>query len=285
MIYVIVGPTGVGKTKLSEFLVEKYSGIIINADAVQVYKKLDIGSAKIKKEEMSAKPHYLFDVKEVTEEYNVKNYQEDVRKLINDNKDENIFIVGGTGLYISAALYDYNFYEEEESNMYEDYTTEEIYKLVLEKNKESDTHPNNRQRLIRELNKTKESNNNGSKLLYDATFIGLTTPRENLYNIINNRVDKMFEEGLLEEVKSLLPYKDNSKVLNSAIGYKEVISYLDSKISYDEMLELIKKNSRNYAKRQYTWFNNKINVNWFDTNYDNFDETMKLVSNFIDTRK
>ncbi len=284
MIYVIVGPTGVGKTKLSEALALKYDGVVINADAVQIYKKLNIGSAKVTKEEMADVPHFLFDIKDITEDYNVKNYQEDLRNIIEQQKDKDIFIVGGTGLYISAGLFDYTFEEEETNNAYDNLTTKEMYDLVKLKDKDTIIHQNNRQRLIRELNR-KENSNKGSNILYDALFIGLTTNRDNLYNIINKRVDKMFSMGLLEEVKELLPLKKDSRVLNSAIGYKEVIEFLEEKISYEEMLEKLKKNSRNYAKRQYTWFNNKIDVNWFDTNYENFDETIDKVIKFIEEKK
>ncbi len=281
MIIVITGPTGVGKTKLSESIAKKYDGIIINADAVQVYKKLNIGSAKIMEDEMEDVPHYLFDIKEVNEEYSVYDYQNCVRSLLEKNKNKTIILVGGTGLYISAALYDYEFESENKKGNYANLSTDELYTMALDKDKNMLIEKNNRVRLERFLDKTCESKK-GSTLLYDAIFIGLTTPRENLYNIINKRVLTMFESGLLDEVKSLYKYKNESKVLNSAIGYKEVISYIDKKISYDEMVDLIQKNSRRYAKRQYTWFNNKMKINWFDVNYENFNDTIKNVENFIE---
>ncbi len=279
MIIVIVGPTGVGKTKLSESLSEKYDAVVVNADAVQVYKELNIGSAKPKLEEMSTKNHFLFDIKSISEDYNVKDYQKDLRYILDKYKNKNVIIVGGTGLYISAALYDYQFSDEETMNYYDDYTNEELYKLALEKDENMDIHLNNRIRLIRFLNKTNTSNN-GDKLLYDAKFIGLKTNRDNLYNIIDNRVDNMIKEGLLKEVESLEDI--SSRVLNSAIGYKELLLYFNNKLSLEEAIELIKKNSRNYAKRQFTWFNNKMNVNWFDVDYNDFNNTINSVCKYIE---
>ena len=156
-----------------------------------------------------------------------------------------------------------------------------MYKLALKKDENIDIHPNNRVRLIRFLNKKKEEIVKPTLLYPNTIFIGLTTDRDNLYKIIDNRVDKMFENGLLNEVETL--YKDypKSRVLHSAIGYKETIDYLDKKISLEEAKNLIKKNSRHYAKRQYTWFNNKLNINWFNVNYNNFKETINEVNEYI----
>ena len=281
MIIVVAGPTGVGKTKMSIELAKKYNGIVINADAVQVYKKLDIGSAKVTEDEKENIPHFLFDIKNPDEDYNVKDYQDDLRKLIEENKDKNIIIVGGTGLYITAALFDYRFSENESDETYDNISNEELYKLALKKDENIDIHPNNRVRLIRFLNKKKEEIVKPTLLYPNTIFIGLTTDRDNLYKIIDNRVDKMFENGLLNEVETL--YKDypKSRVLHSAIGYKETIDYLDKKISLEEAKNLIKKNSRHYAKRQYTWFNNKLNINWFNVNYNNFKETINEVNEYI----
>lgn len=281
MIIVVAGPTGVGKTKMSIELAKKYNGIVINADAVQVYKKLDIGSAKVTEDEKENIPHFLFDIKNPDEDYNVKDYQDDLRKLIEENKDKNIIIVGGTGLYITAGLFDYRFSENESDETYDNISNEELYKLALKKDENIDIHPNNRVRLIRFLNKKKEEIVKPTLLYPNTIFIGLTTDRDNLYKIIDNRVDKMFENGLLNEVETL--YKDypKSRVLHSAIGYKETIDYLDKKISLEEAKNLIKKNSRHYAKRQYTWFNNKLNINWFNVNYNNFKETINEVNEYI----
>ena len=282
MILAIVGPTGVGKTKLSVKLAQKYDAVIVNCDAVQVYRKLDIGSAKPTEEEKENVEHLLFDIKDVTEDYTVKDYQKDLREILDKYKDRNIVIVGGTGLYLCAGLFDYEFFEDEKKD-FSKFTNEELYNMAKEKNPDMEIHMNNRVRLERYLTKTNESHNQ-DKQLYPCTFIGLTLPRDILYERINKRVDKMFEDGLLEEVKSLYNLKDKARVLSSAIGYKEVMDYLDGKITLDEAKDLIKKNSRHYAKRQYTWFNNKMDVKWFDVNLDNFNETIDSVINYIDNK-
>ena len=277
MIIVITGPTAVGKTKLSIELAKKYNAIIINCDAMQVYKDLNIGTAKVKEEEKEGIKHYLLDIKEVEEDYSVYDYQKDARNIIDNNKDKNIIFVGGTGLYLKAALYDYRFQEENNNaNTYEEYTNEELYKLVLKKNKNIDIHPNNRKRLIRYLNK-ENTLEVEPKPLYNHLIIGLTTDRDKLYEIINNRVDKMFEEGLLKEVENLYNKGINSKSINTGIGYKELYKYFNKEITLEEAKELIKKNSRHYAKRQYTFFNNQLKVNWFMVDYNNFDNTINNV--------
>lgn len=287
MIISIVGPTGVGKTKLSVELAKKYNAIVVNNDAMQVYKGMDIGTAKPTKEEMDGVTHCLFDFVDAKTNYTVYDYQKDARKLLEDNKDKNIVLVGGTGLYLKALLYDYNFEEEtKEVNTYDDLTNEELYELALKKDKDMDIHINNRKRLVRFLNKENKSNNNGDKLLYDnVIFIGLTTDRENLYKRIDDRVDEMINLGLLEEVKYFYDNHINSKATNTAIGYKELYQYFDGNISLDDAIDLIKKNSRHYAKRQYTWFNNQMNIKWFNTNYENFNKTIEEVVNYIDTFK
>lgn len=285
MIIVVCGPTGVGKTKLSVELAKKYNGIIINADAMQVYKKMDIATAKIKEEEKEGIKHYLFDICDLSDNYSIYDYQKDARKIIDENKDKTIIMVGGSGLYQKAALYDYKLDEEnKETNNYDDLTNEELYELVMKKDPESKVHINNRKRLIRLLNK-EEISHEESKLLYnDVIFIGLTTNRDNLYRIINNRVDKMVEEGLLEEAKYFYDQKVKCKALDTVIGYKELFKYFDNEISLDEALELIKKNSRRYAKRQYTWFNHQVPTIWVETNYKNFDETVNKVIGIINKK-
>ena len=283
MIVVIVGPTGVGKTKMSIELAKFLDAPVINADAVQVYKGLDIGSAKVTKDEMDEVKHYLIDIKDIDEEYNVKEYQNDVRKILEEYKNKNVIICGGTGLYISAALMDYRFYEDENNETYEGYSNEELYEMVLKKDKNSQIDKNNRIRMVRFLNK-KMVDVVEPKLLYpNVLFIGLTTSRDKLYQRINERVDKMFNDGLAKEVKYLYAKNPNSLILNRAIGYKEVISYLNGEIYEEEAKDLIKKNSRHYAKRQYTWFNNKMNVKWFDVDFNNFDKTIENVKSYIDS--
>lgn len=285
MIIAVVGPTGVGKTKMSVELAKYYNAFVVNSDAVQVYREMDIGSAKVKEEEKDGVKHYLFDIKNPDEEYTVKDYQKDARDILDKNKGKNIIFCGGTGLYLSAALMDYRFYDDEADDSYDDLTNEELYKMVMEKNPNLQVDPHNRVRLIRALNR-KDMPVVEPKLLYEnVIIIGLTTQRDKLYDIINARVDEMFTSGLVDEVRSLLKKYPSSRVLNSAIGYKEVIGYLNNEYDLESAKELIKKNSRHYAKRQYTWFNNKMNVTWFSVNYDNFNETIKEVIDYIDEIK
>lgn len=281
MIICIVGPTGIGKTKLSIELAKKYNAIIINGDSMQVYKELNIGTAKIKEEEKEGIEHLLFDIKDPNEMYTVYDYQKDVRQLLNKYKDKNIIIVGGTGLYIKAALYDYIFEEEEKNDQFDNLTNQELYNMVLKKDKNSDIHINNRKRMIRFLNRSNTINNK-NKLLYNVKFIGLTTDRNILYERINNRVDKMFDEGLLEEVKSLYDKNINSKAVMTGIGYKEIYDYLNGNISLEDAKNLIKQRSRKYAKRQYTWFNNQMNIKWFKVDFDNFKNTIENVINYLE---
>ena len=284
MIVAIVGPTGVGKTKMSVELAKRYNAIIINADAVQVYKELNIGSAKATEEEKDGVKHFLLDFKEPSENYTVSDYQKNAREIIAKYKDRNIIFCGGTGLYLCAALMDYRFYEDISNETYDDLTNAELYELALKKDKNVKIANNNRVRLIRFLNKNQKEVVE-PKLMYDNVFfVGLTTNRSNLYDIINNRVDKMFAMGLVEEVANLVKKYPSSRVLNSAIGYKEVIPYLRGEYTLEETKELIKKNSRHYAKRQYTWFNNKMNVEWFLVDYADFNKTIDEVARFIDGR-
>jgi len=292
MIIVITGPTGVGKTKLSIELAKKYNCEIINGDAIQVYKGLDIGSAKINKEEMEGIKHHLFDIKNVWENYSIFDYQSDCRNTINDilSKGKNVIIVGGTGLYIKSALYDYTLESEDyNNNSYDDISTDKLYERLKELDKDIEIDRFNRRRIVRALNyyltynKSIRENNKGNNLLYDdVLFIGLTTDRDLLYNKINNRVDLMISNGLLDEVKSFYDKDMRYKPLLSGIGYKELYSYLDGNISIDEAIDLIKRNSRRYAKRQYTFFNNQFDIKWFSVNFNNFDETILSVFNYID---
>ena len=280
----IMGPTGVGKTKLSVELAKIYDAYIINCDAVQVYKGLDIGSAKVTEEEKCGIKHFLFDIKNPDEEYSVKDYQMDLRNLFDKYSKKNLIIVGGTGLYATAGAYDYRFNDEEKKD-YSNYTLEELYKLAKEKDINCNIDKNNRIRLERFLQKDLTSLVEPTLLYNDAIFIGLTTSRENLYKIINKRVDKMIDNGLVQEVKNLYTNYPKSKILKRAIGYKEIIDYLDNKITLEEAVDEIKKNSRHYAKRQYTWFNNKMDIKWFEVNFNYFNETIDSVKDYLNSCK
>jgi len=286
VIIVITGPTGVGKTKMSIELAKRIDAEIINGDSMQVYKELDIATAKIKEEEKEGIPHHLFDIVDKNFEYSVYDYQKDCREKIAEiqKKNKNIIIVGGTGLYIKAALYNYNFNKEEKTYDFSNMSNQELFDKIVEVNPNTNIHINNRKRLEREL--TKISNNTtsdgkGNEVLYPFKIIGLTTTRENLYKRIDLRVDEMVKEGLIEEAKSLYDKNIYSKAINTGIGYKELYKYFDGEISLEEAISLIKKNSRHYAKRQYTFFNNQFNMNWFSVDYDDFSKTIEEVYNFI----
>ena len=285
-IIVIVGPTGVGKTKLSIELAKKLDAEIINGDSVAIYKNLDIGSAKPTVEERENIPHHLIDIKNVEEDYSVFDYQKDVRKLIDDitSRNKRVIIVGGTGLYIKAALYDYDFDEGTTYNEYNDLSNEQILNKLKEYTDDIDIHINNRKRLIRLLNKYENNEtitHNKDKLLYPTKVIGLTTDRNYLYERINNRVDKMINNGLLEEIKALKPYYLSSRVLNTGIGYKEFYSHLYENKTLEETINEIKQASRRYAKRQYTFFKHQFNTKWFDVDFNNFNNTIEEVYNYI----
>ena len=196
-------------------------------------------------------------------------------------------LVGGTGLYIKAALYDYKFEDENILNEYSEYTDEELYNKLLSIDPNTEIHMNNRKRVIRALNyydntnTTLSSKEKTDKLLYDVMFVGLTTDREILYDRINKRVNIMLENGLLEEAKKIYDTNIRSKAVLTPIGYKELFEYFDGKSTLEESIELIKQRSRKYAKRQYTWNNHQIPVNWFDVDFNNFDNTVKEVIDFI----
>lgn len=285
-IIVITGPTGVGKTKMSIELAKRIDAEIINADSMQVYKDLNIGTAKITEKEKEGIPHHLFDIVEPTNMYTVYDYQKDARDIINDvlSRGKKVIIVGGTGLYIKALLYDYKFIKEDKTYDFSKMSNEEILDKINSYNLDINLHINNRKRLERVLTKLYNNNMQTEKtdtVLYDFVAIGLTTTRDNLYKIIDNRVDKMIEDDLIDEVEELYKKNIHSKAINTGIGYKELYKYFDKEISLDEAISLIKKNSRHYAKRQYTFFNNQMNIKWFNTNYEDFSLTVEEVYNYI----
>ena len=271
-IIVIVGPTGVGKTKLSIELAKMLDGEIINGDSVAIYRGLDIGSAKPLDEERCGILHHLIDIKDVWEDYSVFNYQRDVRRLINDitARGKRVIIVGGTGLYIKAALYDYKFSKMENSSDFSNYTNQELYDKIASFNIPFDVHINNRQRLVRLLNKLE----NGEEF---------SKNRDKLYERINKRVDLMMENGLLDEVMSLKKYYPKSRILNSAIGYKEFSKYFkdNEELDLESIIFNIKQDSRRFAKRQYTFFNHQFNVKWYDADFDDFSKTITDVYNDV----
>lgn len=290
-VIIIAGPTGVGKTKLSISIAKALHTKIINGDAFQVYKHMDILTAKIKEEEKSGITHYMFDILEPTEEFSVAEYQKQVRTLVDSLNDEGIIpiIVGGSGLYLDSVIYDYQFPKtssRESDSMYDEYSNEELHEMLEKLNPEAalKIHMNNRKRVIRaiELSKTTGTINSfNNKLVYDALVFFLEDERENLYEIINKRVDEMVDNGLLEEVKFLNDHFTLSKTAKGAIGLKELLPYLNNETSLDEAIDNIKKNTRHFAKRQFTWYRNKDNVIHIKINRHNFDETVNQVLDII----
>lgn len=289
-IILIVGPTGTGKTTLSIKLAKKYDAVILNADSTQVYTESLIATAKIKEHEKENIEHYLFDTVSLNDDYTLYDYQKDGRRLLDRfiSENKNVIIVGGSGLYVKALLYNYVLEDKKEMNIdFSEYSNEELKNKVLALDPESDIHVNNRQRLEsflkhyyetgKVIKKTDEINNK----LYNFISIGLKSDRETLYKMLDKRVDSMFNEGLLDEAERL--YKMNLKNYTNIIGYKELNEYFNGNISLDEAKELIKRNTRRYAKRQFTWFNNQMkDIKWFNVNYDNFYDTIKEIENYLE---
>ena len=297
-IVIITGPTGIGKTELSLELAKKYKGEIISSDSMQIYKKLNIGTAKIDLNKTSI-PHHMIDIIEPSDNFTVADFKNSAKKIITDinNRGGLPFLVGGTGLYINSLVYNLDFTETEPDYEYRDelkeILEEEGSEFLYEKLQDQDRdmaekiHKNNGQRIIRALEILKSGNKKGDNFReenkdYNLIYIGLNMDRAKLYEKINQRVDKMIDLGLVDEVKNLLDagLDKNSQSLK-AIGYKEVISYLDGEIDFDEMVDLIKKNSRHYAKRQLTWFRRDKRIKWFDRESDTI---LSDIENYIDSR-
>lgn len=291
-VIVITGPTAVGKTKLSIEIAKRLQTDIINGDAYQIYQKMNIGTAKPTDDEKQGVTHHYMDFLDSSKTYSIAEFQKGVRECIDDltSKNKVPLIVGGSGLYIDSVIKNYQFLEEKRSNeqsKYDSLTNEELHQVLanLDPDKASEIHPSNRKRVLRaiELISSNVDNTSRSKkneLVYDALIIFLNDNRESLYDRINKRVDKMLADGLIEEVKNIgiNNYSMTSKV---AIGYKEVIQYLNNEIDYNEMVELIKKNSKHYAKRQFTWFKNQDNCQVVNINLEDFNKTIDEVYNLI----
>ncbi len=289
-VLVVVGPTAVGKTKIAIELAKHYNFEIISGDSVSIYKRLDIGSAKPTKEEMDGVKHYLIDVREPEEEYSVKDFQEEARKIIDSSEDIKI-ISGGTGLYIESVLYNYEFNASKRDfdyeDKYKDFSNDELYSLLLEKDPNIDRdkiHPNNRKRVLRalevnqELNQSIHSFNKKDEKMYDYFIVYLSMEREKLYERIEKRVDMMVDDGLINEVKSL--YDDN--IFPHAIGYKELVPYFDGLITLETAITDIKKNTRHLAKRQETWFRNQMDTHFYDVSKESHEKLLENIISDID---
>lgn len=289
MIYIIVGPTGSGKTEVAKKFSDCFNAPIINADAFQIYKDMNIGTAKISKDDPYYKRHYLLDIKDPSENFSVMEYQTLFRETVKDlqSKYKDIVVCGGTGLYIRASIYDYVFNKEEEIDIsdLDELDNKELYELLKKLDPEAadKLHMNNRKRVLRAIaisrsgtSKSENINSQEHKLIYNDVQILMINPnRDTLYENINKRVDMMFDKGLVEEVKSLLKKYELSTTAKAAIGYKEVIDYLDNKLSLEDCKELIKKRTRNYAKRQVTFFKNQFELEMFETKEQLLDKYIK----------
>lgn len=289
-VIVIIGPTAVGKTKTSIEIAKKYNGEIISGDSIQVYKELTIGSAKVTKDEQEGIQHHLIDCLDYTDSYSVAEFQKKGRACIKDmiERGKTPIVCGGTGLYIKALLYDYVFEEQQEDKIYENYieslSAEERYELLKEVDVESTEkiHKNNQQRVKRALlmahlgkKKSDVVKEQEHILLYDAFIIGLTMERDLLYKRINYRVELMFEEGLVEELNRVVIDEDTFSLQSmQGIGYKEFKEYYGGSKTLEEVKVTIQKNSRNFAKRQYTWFRNQLEVHWYDVQDENSEKEM-----------
>lgn len=291
MIIAVVGPTGSGKSALALLLARRLGGQIVNGDAFQVYKGLDIGTAKPSLAERAEITHHLYDFVSPSEDYNVNAYQTALRQAISELEKTGIpvILVGGTGLYIKAGLFDYRFEDEPPVDLsdLDKFDNQELYDYLgnIDPAEAAKLHPHNRRRVLRAIaifrasgmKKSAIIESQDHKCLYDAIFVGLDIDRLTLYADINRRVDLMFERGLVEEVSGLVKKYGKQHHAFLAIGYKEVIEYLEGVRSLPETIELVKKNSRNYAKRQFTFFRNQLPVEWYPNAEEAYQTIVKKI--------
>lgn len=284
-VIVICGPTASGKTALSIELAKRINGEVVSADSMQIYKDMDIGSAKVTKEEMQGIKHYLVDCVSPDERYSVANYKLDAKKAIEEilKKGKTPIVVGGTGLYIDALIYEIEYqdvkinesYRKELESIKQNQGLEVLYERAIKIDPEAmkKISPNDSKRIMRVLeiyeatgkNKTEqEAESRLKEIPYNYKVFAITMDREKLYERINKRVDIMIENGLIEEVKELLKKYKEFPTAMQALGYKEVKEYLDGKLTKQEMIDKIKQESRRYAKRQLTWFRKNKQTIWID---------------------
>lgn len=292
-VIVIIGVTAVGKTSMSVKLAKAINGEIINGDALQVYKELNIITDKISEDKKQGIPHHLLNIKSINEDYSVEEYQSNIRKVISEviSRGHTPIIVGGTGLYIKAALYDYTFQKENISNKeieekYKDKSNDELYELLysLDPKACENIHKNNRRRVLRAIaiyettgvSKSSIIENQKHEMLYDALLIGLDMDKDIVNAKIDARIEQMFDEGVIDEVKN----NKTTSTASKAIGYKEITAYLNNEISLNEAKELMKIHTHQYGKRQRTWFKNQFNVNWIYNDENAFDKVLNLVKNW-----
>lgn len=304
-LIILTGPTAVGKTKVSIELAKALNGEIISADSMQVYKYMDIGSAKIRPEEMQGVKHYLVDELEPDEEFHVVRFQQMAKEAMKDiyAKGKVPIVVGGTGFYIQALLYDIDFTENEEDTVYrreleqlaEEKGADHIHAMLREVDPESaeTIHANNVKRVIRALefykltgNKISEHNEKerAKESPYNFCYFVLNDERKLLYDRIDQRVDKMLEDGLLDEVSELKNRGYTKDMVSmQGLGYKEILDYLNGEISLEEAVYILKRDTRHFAKRQLTWFRRERDVIWIDKNEKALDVMLSYVKERINT--
>lgn len=295
-LIILTGPTAVGKTDLSIQLAKAVDAEIVSADSMQIYKYMDIGSAKVTEEEMQGVKHYLVDEIEPDMPFSVSEYKRMAEEYIDEisSRGKNVIVTGGTGLYLNSLIYDMDFGKSDANQELREELNKELEengpaymyeKLVsLDKDAAERIHPNNTKRVIRaiEVAMSGEKMNDFSKDLrynkkYRPIIIVLNRDRQALYDRINLRVDIMLKNGLIEEVKGLLEKGYTKDMISmQGIGYKEIIKYFDGEYTFDEAIEIIKRDSRRYAKRQLTWFRRYEDAKWFEI--DKFDSAEELKS-------
>lgn len=302
-VIVIVGPTAVGKTKVSIDLAKEFNGEIISADSMQVYKFMDIGTAKPNNDEMGGIKHFLIDEIEPSQDFSVAQYKEKATKYIDDvlSRGKIPIVVGGTGLYINSLIYNIQFSEVLADNEYRDYLykiaeqkgNEYLYEILMQTDSQAalKIHINDTKRIIRALEvykstgekiSTQVSNSRMIESKYHFIIIGLTLEREILYQRINERVDQMINQGLIEEVEMLISkgYLKNSTSMQ-AIGYKEMVRYLDNEISLEEAVQAVKQESRRYAKRQMTWLRRIEEIKWYDITNMKYNDLLIEIKDYL----
>jgi tRNA dimethylallyltransferase len=304
-VIAIVGPTAVGKTQLSIEAAKRFNGEIISGDSMQVYRGMDIGTAKITEEEMQGIPHHMLDIKNPDENFSVADFQSYVQQYIEEITARNKLpiIVGGSGLYIQAVLQDYNFADEKRDEHLTQKLEAEMERVGIEplfqRLEEIDPiqaakiHPHNYRRVLRALEiyektgltMTEYQEKQSNESPYDSMLIGLEMDRDVLYNRINTRIDEMISKGLVDEVRMLLEQGYENYQSMKAIGYKELIPYVKGEQELEECITLLKRNSRRYAKRQFTWFKNKMDVNWYKleslANNEKFTDIFVALAGFL----
>lgn len=301
-VIAIVGPTAVGKTDLSIRLAKRFQAEIISGDSMQIYRGMDIGTGKITEKEKEGIPHYMLDIRDPNEAFSVAEFKRLVQAYIKDinGRHRLPLIVGGTGLYIQSVLYDYDFSKRKRNPA----LTEKLEAIVkkegiqplydklrrVDPEQADKIHPNNYRRVIRALEvyettgltMSEYHRRQAKEAKYNYLLIGLEMERQLLYERIHQRVDQMLAQGLLDEVKSLYDQGLKDSQAMKAIGYKEFIPYFEGRCSLEESVQLLKRNTRRYAKRQFTWFKNKMDVEWFDVTKDRREGSYRQIEERVE---